>query len=184
MRANANLTISGQRVRLVPYRKIHVLKYHEWMKNPHLQLTTASEPLTLEEEYAMCDSWREDEDKCTFILLDLDVLRTSGGPEDDFEVSSACGDVNLYLNDAHDRTRGEIEVMVAEEGSRRKGIAAEALQLFIAYSASKLGLRTFRAQILEDNHASIALFEKLGFNEVSRSEFFKEVHLELELKGD
>ena len=32
------------------------------MKSPELQELTASEPLTLEEEYEMQKTWREDED--------------------------------------------------------------------------------------------------------------------------
>lgn len=37
-------------------------RYHEWMKSPELQQLTASEPLTLEQEYDMQRSWREDSD--------------------------------------------------------------------------------------------------------------------------
>lgn len=50
----------GNKVILVPYRKAHVAKYHQWMANPFLQEMTASEPLSLEEEYEMQASWKED----------------------------------------------------------------------------------------------------------------------------
>lgn len=80
MRINENLVLQGQTCVLVPYRREHVDKYHQWMQDPHLQATTASEPLTMEEEYAMQASWRDDEDKLTFIVLD----------------SSLPGDVNSW----------------------------------------------------------------------------------------
>ena len=60
MMDNFNLTIRGQRVVLVPYRREHVELYHQWMQSETLQELTASEPLTLEEEYAMQASWAED----------------------------------------------------------------------------------------------------------------------------
>ncbi|KAI9218343.1 hypothetical protein BC828DRAFT_388923 [Blastocladiella britannica] len=53
---------------LVPYLPCHVPLYHEWMKNPELLAATASEPLSLREEYEMQQSWRNDPDKLTFIL--------------------------------------------------------------------------------------------------------------------
>ncbi|KAI9183502.1 hypothetical protein H9P43_004420 [Blastocladiella emersonii ATCC 22665] len=56
------------RLSLVPYLPCHVPKYHEWMQSPELLAATASEPLSLREEYAMQQSWREDPDKLTFIL--------------------------------------------------------------------------------------------------------------------
>lgn len=37
-------------------------RYHEWMKSPELQQLTASEPLSLQQEYDMQKSWREDDD--------------------------------------------------------------------------------------------------------------------------
>lgn len=38
------------------------VRYHGWMKSVELQQLTASEPLTLEQEYDMQRSWREDAD--------------------------------------------------------------------------------------------------------------------------
>lgn len=39
-----------------------IIRYHEWMKSEELQQLTASEPLTLDEEYKMQKSWFEDDD--------------------------------------------------------------------------------------------------------------------------
>ena len=69
MLINWETTIQGSRVVLVPYRQAHVAKYHEWMKSEELQELTGSEPLSLEEEFRMQQTWREDPDKCTFIVL-------------------------------------------------------------------------------------------------------------------
>lgn len=70
MKLNYNMTIDGKRVKLVPYRPEHVPIYHNWMMDPQLLEATASEPLSLEDEYGMQASWRDDPKKCTFILLD------------------------------------------------------------------------------------------------------------------
>ena len=47
---------------LLPYHRRHVLRYHEWMTSPTLQTLTASEPLSLEDEYAMQQSWHDDDE--------------------------------------------------------------------------------------------------------------------------
>lgn len=94
------------------------------------------------------------------------------------------GDVNFFFNDHDDHSIAEIEVMVAEPGSRRKGIAAEALELFMAYGLQVLNISKFRAKIGESNGASLALFERIGYQEVSRSAVFKEVTLELPVEGE
>ncbi|KAL4444972.1 hypothetical protein ABPG77_004022 [Micractinium sp. CCAP 211/92] len=180
MKDNANLVILGQRVLLVPYRQEHVQQYHEWMQDEQLQELTASEPLSLKEEYDMQRSWREDPEKCTFILLDPDYPDTPGTGA---HGGAMAGDVNIFLNDHEEPHTAEIEIMVAEPRSRRKGIAEEALTLFMAYASSRLGITKFRAKIGEANTPSIQLMSKLGFAHVSRSEIFKEVTLELPVQG-
>ena len=136
MRANAALTLAGERVLLVPYTRRHVPTYHAWMQSPELLAATASEPLSLEAEYAMCTSWRQDEDKCTFIILDRAAAADAAAPGDEAMV----GDVNLFLNDDEDARTAEIEVMVAVHTARRRGVAAEALSLLQAWSAPFPGL--------------------------------------------
>lgn len=37
-------------------------RYHEWMQGTELQQLTASEPLSLDEEFEMQEAWRNDAD--------------------------------------------------------------------------------------------------------------------------
>ncbi|RNF26426.1 putative N-acetyltransferase [Trypanosoma conorhini] len=66
---NAHVLVSGSRLRLVPYLAHHVPRYYEWMGDTELMQCTASERLTLEEEYENQRDWLCAEDKLTFILL-------------------------------------------------------------------------------------------------------------------
>jgi RimJ/RimL family protein N-acetyltransferase len=177
MRCNSDLVLHGKRVILVPYLEQHVPKYNAWMQSTHLQELTESEPLTIDEEYAMQASWRNDKDKLTFILIDKSLMAPALMHHD---LNAQCGDVNLYLNlnDHESSSVAEIEVMVAEEGSRRKGIAKEALQIMMAYAVTDLKVTSFVAKILESNEPSIRLFESLGYGLVKRVPAFHEVHLE------
>ncbi|XP_044156159.1 N-acetyltransferase 9 isoform X2 [Bufo gargarizans] len=109
MRVNEDTALRGHRVLLVPYEPHHVPRYHEWMKSEELQKLTASEPLTLEQEYDMQRSWREDNDKCTFIILDRERW-DQGSPEDQCMV----GDVNLFMVDPENPSLAEMEIMIAD----------------------------------------------------------------------
>jgi RimJ/RimL family protein N-acetyltransferase len=174
MRQNEALAIHGERVVLVPYEARHVPVYHAWMQDDAMLAATASEPLSLEEEYAMCASWREDNDKATFIVLLRDLAHDRDAPGDE----AMAGDVNLFLNDADDATAAEIEVMLAVPAARGRGAAAEALQLLQAWAASALGLLRFRAKIGHANAPSLKLFRRLGYTLVSSSAVFEEDTLE------
>ncbi|XP_013167097.1 PREDICTED: N-acetyltransferase 9 isoform X2 [Papilio xuthus] len=153
MRLNFNTKILGKNTILVPYREHHVPKYHTWMRSEELQKLTASEPLTLEEEYKMQKTWQEDDD------------------------NSMIGDTNIFVID-NDNMVGEIEIMIAEETARGSKKGWEAVILMLLYGIKFIKIKTFEAKISIENIISINMFQKLNFKEKSRSEIFQEVTLE------
>ncbi|CAI9571482.1 unnamed protein product [Staurois parvus] len=173
MRVNEDTVLRGQWVILVPYEPHHVVRYHEWMKSEDLQKLTASEPLTLEQEYDMQCRWREDNDKCTFIILDA-ARWDQGCPEEQCMV----GDVNLFITDPENPALAEIEIMIAEPTCRGKGFGEESTRLMLFYGISSLGISTFQAKIGQENMKSVQLFQKLHFEEVSFSSVFQELTLQ------
>ncbi|QSZ29366.1 hypothetical protein DSL72_003880 [Monilinia vaccinii-corymbosi] len=142
--------ISTNKVLLVPYEESHVITYHEWMKDEEIQKATASEPLSLAEEYAMQRTWRTDADKLTFIICapaaeELGAVHAQSH-RDGVSVSVAkgvadapgnmVGDVNLFLaEDGNEEggVVGEIEIMIAEAGARGKGLGRAATLAFVEY---------------------------------------------------
>ncbi|KAI3525306.1 hypothetical protein L1887_03998 [Cichorium endivia] len=173
-----DVSLEGSKAILVAYTKQHVLKYHQWMQDPALLQATGSEPLTLEEEYQMQLSWTQDPLKRTFIILDKDLVSGEfihGDPH----VEAMIGDVNIYMNDLEDSHLAEIEIMIAEPKSRGKGLGKESVLMMAVFAIENHKINTFRVKIGDTNEASLNMFRKLGFKEVSHSLIFKEVTLEL-----
>ncbi|THH00353.1 hypothetical protein EW026_g2184 [Hermanssonia centrifuga] len=116
MRANENVMIVDDEIVLVPYREEHVAKYHEWMSSEELRELTASEPLSLEEEYDMQKKWQIDEDKLTFIICAYQkpAHETTAGRLHVQEQSqlTMIGDVNLFLKGAPDEDEFEVEIEI------------------------------------------------------------------------
>ncbi|KAF9144638.1 N-acetyltransferase 9 [Mortierella sp. GBA39] len=139
---------------------------------------TASEPLTIEEEYEMQESWRVDENKCTFIILARETPEQEITPENAL-AQPMVGDVNLFFNDHDDPHSAEIEIMIAESSYRRKGMGLEALRMMMTYAYQSLGTKRITAKISTENKGSIQLFlTQLGFVQISFSQIFEEVTLE------
>ncbi|KAK7306630.1 hypothetical protein VNO77_44581 [Canavalia gladiata] len=178
--AKGSVSLEGEKVILVPYMEEHVPKYHEWMQDPSLLEATASEPLTLHQEYQMQLSWSQDPNKETFIVLDKDLLVADfshGEPH----VEAMVGDVNIFMNDLDNPHMAEIEIMIAEPKSRRKGLGKESVLMMVAFAFEKLGINKFQVKIGESNGASLDMFKKMGFMQTSYSNIFKEVTLELQI---
>ncbi|XP_005191530.1 alpha/beta-tubulin-N-acetyltransferase 9 isoform X2 [Musca domestica] len=175
MKINEHIKIIGKLVILVPYEAKHVPKYHTWMQSAELQELTASEPLTLEEEYEMQRSWRVDEDKCTFLIL---CRRTYEECHD--EITALVGDTNLFLSqDPETNERiAEAEIMIAEPQARGKGYGWEAMLLMMKYAQGTLAVDKFEAKIGMDNEKSQRMFKKMQFVEAKRIEVFREITYE------
>ncbi|OBZ79628.1 N-acetyltransferase 9 [Grifola frondosa] len=186
MRANENTIIIDSDVILVPYKAEHVARYHEWMTSPELRELTASEPLTLEEEYAMQNKWQTDEDSLTFIIL----AAPASGPAlawtpDLLRDLPMIGDVNLFLKGSplDEDFEAEVEIMIAEPefgtGLSNRGAATDAVYASSPRSPHPLPVsrERFVVRIGEKNAPSIRLFEKLGFAITKRVAVFEEVEL-------
>jgi len=154
-------TIEGQRCKLVPYTAEHVPTYNKWLNDPYIQQMTQTEPYSLSQEYEYQKEWETNENQFIFIILDRSL--------DD----AMAGDINLFIKNEAESI-GELNIMIAEEKSRRKGIATEAVSLILDFARKHFELKQFIAKIQHDNDSSIKLFKKSGFVETEYIEQFKE----------
>jgi RimJ/RimL family protein N-acetyltransferase len=142
------------------------------MQSEELLKLTASEPLSLDDEYKMQESWRQDTDKLTFLILDKSKFTTTKD-----EIESLVGDTNIFIKDEDDKF-GEIEIMIAEETARRKGFGRESTLLMLRYAIENLKLKKLQAIIGSDNSKSIKMFQNLQFVQKCGPNIFNEVLLE------
>lgn len=115
-----------------------------------IQEATASEPLTLEEEYENQESWRESHDKLTFILCQpnsdpaaADFAYVRAGQVDTPE--RMIGDINFFLYPWDDDEEespadpeanfcvGEVDIMIADLEHRSKGIGRASVSAFLYF---------------------------------------------------
>ena len=166
------------------------------MKDPDLLEATDSEPLSFEEEVEMQQSWRDDPNKCTFIIVhSSETYQVNESSANGFSVRDnlglMVGDVNLFLSeideesdnsdntDKKPRRQAEIDIMIANKNFRKMGLGRSATCSMLLYGAKTLGIKRFFCKINEDNTGSIKLFESLGFHKSNYAACFKQVELEL-----
>ena len=169
-----DLILKYEDLYFVPYSKMHVGTYHEWMQDPELLIATASDPLTLEEEYLNQISWATDLQKYTFILeIESDTKNGYKG--------TMIGDVNLFLQGDQ---IAEIEIMIARRDFQRLGLGTRSVVGMMYYGMKHLNINRFISKIRYTNIPSQNLFHKIGFLERSRSEYFREVELAFEINQE
>ncbi|EGX89662.1 Acyl-CoA N-acyltransferase [Cordyceps militaris CM01] len=201
MRVNQNTAISAAKALLVPYEAHHVVKYHGWMQDPDIQEATASEPMTLEEEYENQQSWRTSADKLTFLICEPVVAGTETiitAQKQDAD-PHMVGDVNFFLHlddddGGGDALIGEVDVMIAAKEHRGQGYGEAAVRSLLLYIQTNLdavleeyaqggavkSLRALMVKIQQGNTGSRALFEKVGFTQVGGVNYFGEIKMLLE----
>jgi diamine N-acetyltransferase len=77
------------------------------------------------------------------------------------------GYIDLFEFEPKHRRAG-LGIVITEEGDRKKGLGTEAVNLMCEYAFTVLGLHQVYAHVLEENVASIGLFEKLGFERTGK----------------
>lgn len=75
---------------------------------------------------------------------------------------TAVGTVELFDFDPY-HNRAGVGVIIYESSDRKKGIATRALELLFNYAKNELGIAQIYANVVENNIASLKLFEQLGF---------------------
>ena len=128
-----------------------------------IQEATASEPLTLDEEYDNQASWRTSSDKLTFIVCEPHVpaAETVRAGQDDADARMR-GDINFFLypddsKEGDSSVIGEVDVMVAGEVHRKQGLGSGAVRGLLGYLTRNID------EILEE-YASGKMVNLTGLN--------------------
>jgi diamine N-acetyltransferase len=90
------------------------------------------------------------------LRLMIDVAGKSGSN------SKSIGCIDLFDFDPKNKRAG-IGILIGDESERRKGYAAEAVEIVIEYCFTTLDLHQVYCSVIADNQDSLALFRKLNF---------------------
>ncbi|KAK4054868.1 hypothetical protein OIV83_000792 [Microbotryomycetes sp. JL201] len=196
MRVNESTVLANDKVVLVPYRRHHVPKYHDWMQDASVLEATASERLTLQQEYDMQEmtfiilkrdpnvsvddtDFMASHDNDEHMIGDVNVFISTDSDDDDDQLAELDSKDNAVRR-RRDTRRAELEIMIASPDDRRQGYAASTLRMFLPYVSKILSISPdrFFARIGASNVGSIRLFEKLGFKRGKLVQVFDEQQMD------
>mmetsp|Transcript_8212 Transcript_8212/g.9560 ORF Transcript_8212/g.9560 Transcript_8212/m.9560 type:complete len:288 (+) Transcript_8212:2-865(+) len=171
--------VGDGQVILAPYRSEHVPNYHEWMKDPDLLEATGSEPLSYDQEIQMQQSWRDDENKCTFIVhapvddcsfryIDIDIDDNYSGSDSDHDDNNNNGEREsqvkvFHVEDNLSTMIGDVNLFLSEidddndDNNNESDInEKQRVQLELLESASNTAVRQKKKRIQAEIDIMIA----------------------------
>lgn len=153
----------GEKVLIRPVKRKDAQLMLLWENDPrNWRVTETEEPYTLSYILAFIDSLEDVQEACQLRMI---IEENATGER--------IGTVDLN-NINFKNLNATIGILIADEKHRGKGYAKEALSLLMDYAKEELHLHSLSASIMNDNEASIRLFESEGFKLVgSRKEWFK-----------
>ena len=134
----------------------------KWENNPdNWGVSDNSSPYSLKDIVQLIESFQSSKNptQLRFIIYSSEILL---GAVDIFDIN-------------YENKSGAIGILIAEDEFRRKGYAAQALNLIEA-EAKKLGINRLSALIHSENEQSRKLFEKMGYLIKSNGEIGQETN--------
>jgi RimJ/RimL family protein N-acetyltransferase len=144
--------IIGKAVTLLPFDEKYLDVVHEWINQPDVRRGTGSEgPVSTVEHRRWYEQVMGDPQSRIFI-----IGRGQGA------AAVPVGMVALRRIE-HRAHSAEYSIYVADQESRRKGLACEATVLILRFGFMGLGLNRIYLRVMQCNSAAVHLYEKLGF---------------------
>lgn len=150
------MDLVGQRVVLTRFRPEIADTYARWLGDPYIQQMAGEQAATADEVLERQRNWTQCETFAEYIVLD----RATGEP---------IGDASLDFAGP----QAKLGIMIGESAYRRRGCAAEAVQLLCGF-AEQFGASCVVAEIHDVNEVSRRFHERLGFEAVRYDESARE----------
>jgi diamine N-acetyltransferase len=145
--------LAGEKCFLRPLEPEDIDVLFAWENNPDVWLVSQTfAPFARHVLQKYIESAHED----IFVTKQLRLIIST--PE-----GNPIGCIDLFDLDTFNQ-RGGVGVLIADLAERKKGIATEALKLFMDYCQHHLQLHSLYCNIFESNEASKKLFVSAGFN--------------------
>lgn len=147
------ISLKGQKIKLRALEPKDIQTVFEWENNErNWQLSNTLVPFS---KYSI-EQFVEISHKDIFENKQLRLMI------DGLEEDKTVGSIDLFDFDPF-HLRAGVGILINDKSDRRKGYAAESLEVLISYSKDVLMLKQLYCNISEDNKASIKLFQSKGF---------------------